>query len=390
MTELTSIPQFDRVSHLGGGYTLTSLRESMEVRMGSWRQYKPGKWKLKFWFNGELVELYTNKDGDPLESEGMCVRTMAYIEELIKDKKFRKETWKKTGPHLFERACHTWISAKKKLAYGTVSARKRIIDQYLIPRFGNMDIKDVTRSDLEEFKSSLEDKGLSGKSVYNIMAELRAMLRFHLDTVPRFPVCEYQDKAIHWLSEDQQDKVFEFIPDADRPIFTFQRYSGCRPNEARGLLRKHVIWDKGIVIIASVLNEHGDLIDRTKTKKVRVIPIIPEIERCLKSLSLFVFTKNGQPYKKRNHERIWHNAVMKAHEAYKTPIVSMYQGTKHSLGMNRLKEGFGKDVLQALFGHRDRKSVDHYAKYLAENLSEVMRGKVVGIRHRGAAGVQGE
>lgn len=360
----------------------STIRNYLGVSMGSWREYRQGKWKLKFWDKGELVELYSNKDGDPLESNGMCARAMAYIEELIKDKKFRRETWRKTGPHLFEQACETWIQSKKKLAYGTVEARKRIVYQYLIPRFEKMDIKDITRSDLEEFKSTLEAKNLSGKTIYNIMADLRAMLRFHLDVVPRFPVCEFQRKAKRWLTEEQQNWVFEFIPPEDKPIFIFQRYSGCRPNEARGLLRKNVLRDKGIILIASVLNEHNELVERTKTKRVRPVAIIPEFEGFIKpkSLSPFLFTKFGEPYKKRTHEKIWHTAVMKAHEVYEVPIISLYPGTKHSLGMNRLKQGFHRDELQALFGHQDKKSVDDYAEYLAETLASVMRGKVIEIK----------
>ncbi len=73
-----------------------NIREFLGVSMGSWREYRPGKWKLKFWFNGELIELYSNKDGDTLESSGMCARTMAYIEELIKEKRFHPKTWQKT------------------------------------------------------------------------------------------------------------------------------------------------------------------------------------------------------------------------------------------------------------------------------------------------------
>ena len=57
-------------------------------------------------------------------------------------------------------------------------------------------------------------------------------------------------------------------------------------------------------------------------------------------------------------------------------MVSMYPGTKHSFGMQRLHAGFSKDILQAIFGHTDKKSTEKYAKYLAESLSSTMSGKV--------------
>jgi integrase len=211
------------------------------------------------------------------------------------------------------------------------------------------------------------------------LGELKACLRFHAESIPRlpsFPVIKFQEKPIRWLTMEEQDRVFEFISEKDLPIFTFQRYTGVRPNEARGLLRENVHFDKGIVIISSVRDSHGCLIDQTKTKKIRALPIIPEIEWCLKPkvVSRFVFTRNGEPYCKRTHENIWRSAIKKAHKKYGVPIVSMYQGTKHSFGMQRLNAGFSSDLLQAVFGHADKKSTDRYAKYLTETMAMALRG----------------
>jgi len=76
--------------------------------------------------------------------------------------------------------------------------------------------------------------------------------------------------------------------------------------------------------------------------------------------------------------KIWHMANLKAHEKYGVPIVSMYPGTKHSFGMQRLNDGrANKDQLQAIFGHTDKKSVERYAKYLTESLSPAMRAKII-------------
>ncbi len=357
------------------------LKEFLGVDMGNWREYRPGKWKLKFRYEGKLQEFYSNQHDEPLESAGMCARTMAYIEELIKEKRFHPTTWRKTGPHLFERACETWIQSSRRKAYGTFSARKRIVDQYLIPHFAGMDIKDITRSHLKEFKNSLEEneKDLSGKTIRNIIGELKTMMSFHLDIVPRFPTIEVVEPTLNWLTEEQQDQVFEFFDDDDRRIFTFQRYSGRRPNEARGLLKTRILWDKKIVVINTVRNEHDELIHWTKTKRPGIVPIIPEIEWTLRSkvLSPYAFTRNGEPWKKRTHENRWKKANLLAHEKYGTPLVSMYPGTKHSLGMNRLEQGFNKYELQAVYGHASIKSVDRYAKYLAERLVPVMRGRRV-------------
>ena len=360
-----------------------SLKTLWEVDMGSYREFRPGRWRIVFYFKGERFNTCRTKDGDTLETEKQCVKTLAYVEQQIEAKEFDPVTWRKNNPFLFERAVKIWIE-RKAVSFETLGARERIANKFLIPFFKGRDIREIRRIDLEEFLTYLKGKDHSDKYCYNIMGELRACLRFHAENIPKlptFPAVTFQEKPIRWLTEEQQNKVFEFIPGPDKPIFIFQRYTGCRPNEARGLLRENVHRDKGIIIISTVIDSYGVLRERTKTKKIRVLPIISEIEDCLKpkELSRFVFSKRGLPYVKRTHEKIWHTANLKAHETYNVPMVSMYPGTKHSFGMQRLNAGFSKDLLQTIFGHADKKSTEKYAKYLTESLSSAMSGKVVSL-----------
>jgi integrase len=348
---------------------------------GSYREYRQGCFKVVFYWQGERFEVYRYKDGTPLVHAKMCERLLEHINAQIDSHEFDPSDWRKDKPFMFERAVETWIKLKM-VSRETLDSRERIAKKYLIPFFGGRDIRDIRRIHIDEFLTSLKAQGCSDKYCYNILAELKACIRFHADSIPRlptFPTVEFQEKPIRWLTQDQQDKVFEFIPDQDKPIFIFQRYTGCRPNEARGLLRENVHRDKGIIVIATVLDSHGVLREKTKTKRIRVLPIIPEIEECLKprEVSKFVFTKKGLPYIKRTHEKIWHSANLKAHKVYGVPIVSMYPGTKHSFGMQRLNQGFSKDLLQTVFGHTDKKTTERYAKYLTETLSEVMSGKII-------------
>ena len=356
------------------------LKTQWEVHMGSYREFRSGRWRVTFYFKGERFDVYRSKDGEPLETERQCVKTLSYVEQQIAGREFDPLAWRTDKPFLFEEAVETWIKLKA-VSSETLEARERIAAKFLIPFFKGKDIRELRRIHIDEFLTSLKERGCSDKYCYNIIGELKACLRFHSESIPKlptFPAVSFQDKPIKWLMEDQQDKVFEFIPELDKPIFIFQRYTGCRPNEARGLLRENVHRDKGIVVISTVIDSKGLLRERTKTKRVKVLPIVPEIEDALKprEVSKFVFTKKGLPYVKRTHEKIWHTANLKAHEECGIPMVSMYPGTKHSFGMNRLNEGYSKDLLQAVFGHTDKKSTEKYAKYITKNLSGVMSGKV--------------
>jgi integrase len=159
----------------------------------------------------------------------------------------------------------------------------------------------------------------------------------------------------------------------DRPIFDFMRYTGCRPNEARGLLRESVHHDQGYITISTVLDSKGELVERTKTKRVRILPIIPEITAAItpREATRFVFTRGGVPYRKRVLERIWNNACGKAGVK-----INLYNGLKHSFGMQRLNQGFSLDSIAAVMGHTSTKTTSRYAQYLADKLSPVMSGLV--------------
>lgn len=82
---------------------------------------------------------------------------------------------------------------------------------------------------------------------------------------------------IKWLDAKQQDEVFEFIPPEDKLIFVFLRYTGCRPNEAAGMLRENVDKVKGQFTISTAMMKGGRVRPSTNTRISRPLPIIPEL-----------------------------------------------------------------------------------------------------------------
>jgi integrase len=123
--------------------------------------------------------------------------------------------------------------------------------------------------------------------------------RKSLPELPDFPKVSFQEPPMRSLSEKDQDRVFEFIMDErDLKIFAFVRQYGCRVNEASGLLRENVFIDHGppYFVLATVLGTNGQIKPSTKTKRLKVLPIIPEIASVFKpsEVTPFVFSKNGR------------------------------------------------------------------------------------------------
>jgi integrase len=226
-------------------------------------------------------------------------------------------------------------------------------------------------------------KPFSDKYVWNIVNELKGLLRFppikELSLKPlSFPKITFQTPPIRWLRVEQQNQVFEFIPQIDLPIFTFMRWTGCRLNEAAGLLRENVFLKEKYLVLATAMGNKGRVKPNTKTKIAKPLPIIPEIEWTLhpKVISNFVFTRNGRPYSKWMLQKAWHKASLNANKKYKTPVIPVYQGLKHSFGCQRLNSGFSIHQVQSVMGHTSSRTTERYAQYSTEKLADVMRGKV--------------
>ncbi len=182
----------------------------------------------------------------------------------------------------------------------------------------------------------------------------------------------------HFLDKKEQDRVFEFVSEYNKPIFQFMRYTACRPNEAGALQKRSIDLKNKMLIIENALGKGRRLKD-TKTKQARPLPLIPEILEVIKPLmdkpgDFMFYTKNGNPYNTVRLERIWRVASKKANNQYGTKIVNLYNGLKHSFGCQRLDEGYSLEEIRAVMGHTDSQTTRRYAEYANSRLSNVMRG----------------
>jgi integrase len=210
------------------------------------------------------------------------------------------------------------------------------------------------------------------------LSELRACIRFHkkdIPELPEFPKIQVQEKPINWLTEQEQDRIFQFIPKKDLPIFEFMRRFGCRENEAAGLLRRSLFLDHNspYVILETVLGACGKLKPTTKTKRIKVLPIPYDLLWIFKptEATQFVFSRNGKPYYNRILSNIWNRANRESG----VKKCNLYNAMRHSFGMQRLNQGFSLDEVRAVMGHTDSRTTQRYARYLPETLVNVIEGR---------------
>jgi integrase len=334
-----------------------------------------GRWQVYFTDPNtkKQVHLFKTKNGEPLRNESQCqvlkiqlLRDGYNPEEFGKDKSFN-----------FDVAARQWVKLSNTSEEWR-DERRGLVEKKFIPFFGKTDIRKIPTIKIDEFQQSLTNKGLSPKYIKNVMGELKSFFLFNKKSIPELPEFRkiiVQSKPIKWLTEDDQDKVFEHIPEHHRPIFEFCRYYGCRLNEACGLRWDdiHQEHDPPFLTIVNAMGEHGNLKPTTKTKKIRILPIVPETAHLFEGNGYeYVFSRDGRPYQTRTMYDIWKVAGKKA-----SIQINCYNGLRHSWACQRLNMGFSLDEIRSVLGHTSSEMTQRYAEYATEALAPVIRGKPI-------------
>ena len=340
-----------------------------KVKVGI-REYRKDHWQLTFSYEGKQVHLQKWIDGTPLTAKPMAVALKGIIEKDGYDAvKFGKD---KTFN--FDVATRTWVKLSQ-VSPEWKKERSRIVEKIFIPHFGKTDIRKITTIRVDEFQVALQNRKLSPKYISGIMGELKAFFRFNrkaLPDLPDFRKIQLQEKPIRWLTWEEQDTVFTYIPDHHKPIFQFLRAYGCRLNESCGLTWNdiHNEHRPPYLTIQFAMSRDGTLKQSTKTKRIRVLPIVPSTEHLFREPGDgLVFEFNGKPYTSKKLGRIWDRAAKKAGIK-----MNVYNGMRHSWAMQRLNTGHPLSKVQSVLGHTTSKMTERYAQYTAEALTDIIEG----------------
>jgi len=372
---------------------LTSSFESDTIPFRGWTmkgkidEYRPGKWRIRVYWNGKRYNFYRYPDGTPLMAKVLATRLQERINSEIDTHSFDPVRYTKRRPFNFLRACEVWMNSS---GCGEVWKRNRkwSVNKWIIPYWSSYDIRDIRSIDIQEFHVHLKNQNIKDKTIYNIMTELKNMLRFHADVFdkfPNFPRLSYQLPEIRWLESEDQEKILKYIPERDLPIFNFLRFTGCRPSEACGLLRENVNWQQKTFTISTAMTPGRVLKLSTKTKQIRILPIIAEIEDSLRPRHLgnFVFMKQYRneliPYSVKILEKLWWKANHKALQNDGIRKINLYNAFRHSFACQRLNSGSSMETLREVLGHRCVETTRRYAQYKVTKLMECMRGKVINL-----------
>jgi site-specific recombinase XerD len=125
---------------------------------------------------------------------------------------------------------------------------------------------------------------------------------------------------------------------------------------------------KSYMVIATALGKWGQVKPNTKTMKARVLPISEKFRWIFESNSggQFVFTRKEKPYSNKMLNTTWKRANKLANNKYKTHIINLRNGTRHSFACQCLNEGFRLHKVKTALGRSDPRTTDRYGRYSVE------------------------
>lgn len=220
------------------------------------------------------------------------------------------------GKSSFQEFAETWY-AEKEVEWRPSQQQKirQILNQHLLPVFGNQAIHLITKSDLLAFRSSLTKvrygkagKSLSASRINQIMVPLRMILneaadRYHFETPYRnIKVLKLKRKEIHPFSLEEVWRFLDAVRPDYRDYYLVRFFTGMRTGEIDGLKRKYVDLERRVILIreAKVLGQMGETKTQASIRDITMNPLVHDaLERRMQAtegMSEFVFcTRNGRP-----------------------------------------------------------------------------------------------
>lgn len=311
-----------------------------------WRSHYDHRFKL---INEELAKRLTDSINNDIDTKGPGFDPRQWFESKGMGFRAYTDQWLKDHQMGYAPSCRHNIGHMVEVFQGY---------------FKDQDIRGIRAGNIEDFLKTLPAH-LSPKSKRNYLIALHkifadAFNREEISRIPGFPRISVPEPETKWLSRDWQDRIIEAIRERDRPIFIFIRTYGVRPGEARALQWDCVNFEEGSITIKRTFSG-GVLQETTKTKTIRILPIVDAVEpilRTLRGISGFVFRNEaGRPYKA-NLTKKWNEA----RDRIGAPAVNMYQGTRHSFGVQKLSEGYSLDIIRDIFGHTNTRTTRRYAQ----------------------------
>ncbi len=308
------------------------------------------------------------------------------IEEAEKFLAYKSEELRKTK-YFGERPRKTFLEAatkflrenQHKASIADDAGRLKLLVQYI----GDLNIDSIHMGSFVNFINSRRKSGIATRTINHALQVTRRILNLAatewidesgltwLFVAPKIKLLKETDRREPYaLSWDEQDRIFNELPDHLIKMVLFKVNTGCREQEVCQLRWEWEIeipeLNTSVFVIPKRISENG--IDRSLVKngehRLVVLNHIAKsiIDQARMKHPEFVFTYQGQSIRSINN-----SAWRKARERVNLSHVRVHD-LKHTFGRRLRSAGVSFEDRQDLLGHKSARITTHYSPAELENL----------------------
>lgn len=237
--------------------------------MSKYKQRKDGRYRAIF--KGKAVYAKTSKE---LENKILELNYLSKAGLTVDDKKIT-----------FKEYASSYFTLQKRLNPGKIHSRNEgLLNNYIYPTFGIVQIRQLKKSNIEQMKAQMIEKGLTEQvnralslvnNILNAAVDDNIILRNVASNVKTYTFKKDERKI---LTAEEDSLLLETAKQHKYGLFfLFIRYCGLRPEEVRALEINNIDIEKCIIKISDAIsfsqNEQGNRKD-TKNSLHREVPIL--------------------------------------------------------------------------------------------------------------------
>ena len=172
-----------------------------------------------------------------------------------------------------------WTPGRSVAAATKLEDGKRI-EKHVRPRWGEVKLEDISRSEVQSWASELAASGLSPSTTRKIVGVLSASMRaaLRLDVIAVNPCTDIELPRIppspeHWLTDEEVDALRGTLDESQRFCFELLLGTGLRWGEAVGLHWSHVDLDRRQIEVLWSFDRKSKTMKPPKSHQRRTVPI---------------------------------------------------------------------------------------------------------------------
>jgi len=265
----------------------------------------------------------------------------------------------------------------------TVEDYRSMLHVHLLPFFGDVDVEEITRGQVEEFMAHMIGSGKKRGTMLNVVNMMHAVLGEALrdGLVPTNVVAQAHkppspraDKKVRYCSPEEVDALLRAVPDDDlgaveRTLYLTAAWTGLRKGELLALRWKNVDFASGLIRVHESLSR-GRVTDPKSARSNRYVPMIRVVAEALARAStrdlwtgdedlVFAHPHSGKALSESHVTDRCKLAMARAD----VRSARRFHDLRHTFGTQMASQGVPLRKLQEWLGHSSITTTEIYAQF---------------------------